>query len=375
VERTPELWSLTTKYDEADGMDRRIGRVTLALLLILAGGEARAQSRIKDMATVEGMGDAALVGYGMVVGLAGTGDSPLVGRGPLPPGVRVGRDAAQVMVTTRLPAGAGAGSRLDVAATAVGDARSLAGGVLVPTPLQGGDSLVYAVAEGPVSSGGIGVQTPGQSLTRGGATSGRIPGGAVIERELPTTLTQSGEIRLRLRNPDFTTAQRMAQAINAAQGRRLARIRDNGTVIVTVPPDAPDGAAGLIAAIESLRVEPDLPAARVVVDRTSGTIIAGQDVRLALAAISHGALTIRVTETPQVSQPGPFSSGGTTRVVPRSDIAVDEGQGAIITLPPGETVGGLLRRLGAAGVPTLDQLAILQALHAAGGMEGELVAR
>jgi flagellar P-ring protein precursor FlgI len=350
--------------------------LTLAILLALATIPAWAQSRIKDMATIEGMGDAALVGYGMVVGLSGTGDTPLVGRGPFPPGVRVGRDAAQVMVTARLPAGASAGSRMDVTIAAIGDSRNLSGGVLLPTALEGGNGQVYAVAEGRLAVDGLAVQGRSQSISQGSVTTAHIPGGATIERELPTALGQGGELRLRLRNPDFTTAKRMAEAINAFQGQRLARIKDNGTVIVVVPESQSDGAAGLAAAIEGLRVSADQPASKVVVDAASGAIVAGLDVRLAPAAISHGALTIRVTEAPQVSQPSPFSSSGTTKVVPRSSIDVDDGKGSsIIIIPPGGTVGDLLRRLNAAQVSTLDQIAILQALRAAGGLEGELVSR
>ncbi|WP_161539692.1 flagellar basal body P-ring protein FlgI [Paramagnetospirillum kuznetsovii] len=350
--------------------------LALAILLALATSPAWAQSRIKDMATIEGMGDAALVGYGMVVGLSGTGDTPLVGRGPLPPGVRVGRDAAQVMVTARLPAGAGAGSRMDVTIAAIGDARNLSGGVLLPTALEGGNGQVYAVAEGRLAVEGLAIQGRSQSISRGSATTAHIPGGATIERELPTALGQGGELRLRLRNPDFTTAKRMAETINAFQGQRLARIKDNGTIIVIVPESQPDGAAGLAAAIEGLRVTADQPASKVVVDAASGAIVAGLDVRLSPAAISHGALTIRVTEAHQVSQPPPFSSSGATKVVPRSSIDVDDSKGSsIITIPPGGTVGDLLRRLNAAQISTLDQIAILQALRSAGGLEGELVSR
>ncbi len=175
---------------------------------------------------------------------------------------------------------------------------------------------------------------------------------------------------------DMAAIEGMAETINAFQGQRLARIKDNGTVIVIVPESQPDGAAGLAAAIEGLRVTADQPASKVVVDAVSGAIVAGLDVRLAPAAISHGAVSIRVTETPQVSQPPPFSSSGTTKVVPRSSIDVDDGKGSsIITIPPGGAVGDLLRRLSAAQVSTLDQIAILQALRSAGGLEGELVSR
>ena len=347
----------------------------LIVAALLAGSPALAQSRIKDIAQVQDMAEASLVGYGVVVGLAGTGDSALSSRVPAEPGVRVGRNSASVMVTARLAPGMAAGSRVDVTVAALGDARSLNGGHLVPTALEGGDRQALAVAEGPISTGGYAVQAAGQRLSRGNATGG-IPGGAVVERDLPSALGQGGEVRFVLRNPDFTTARRMAETINGAMGRNLARARDNALVIVQIPGDLPDGAVGLIATVEGLTLQADRPASRIVVDGRSGAIVSGLDIPLAGAAISHGALTVRVTEAPQVSQPPPFSSGGRTVVVPRSTIEVDEGgRGGIIALAPGSTVGDLLRRLNAAGMSPLDQLAVLQSLRAAGGLNAELITR
>ena len=348
----------------------------MALAILLWSPTVLAQSRIKDMAQIQDMGTASLVGYGVVVGLPGTGDSPLVSRVPAEPGVRVGRNSASVMVTARLAPGMAAGSRADVTVSALGDARSLNGGHLAPTALEGGDRQVYAVAEGPVSSGAYAVEAPGQRLSRGNASGGTIPSGAVVERDLPSALGQGGEVRFVLRNPDFTTARRMAETINTALGRPLARAKDNALVVVQIPGDMPDGAVGLIAAVEGLPLQADRPANRIVVDSRSGAIVSGLDIPLSGAAISHGALTVRVTEAPQVSQPPPFSSGGRSVVVPRSSIEVDEGgQGGIIALTPGSTVGDLLRRLNAAGLSPLDQLAVLQSLRAAGGLNADLITR
>lgn len=346
--------------------------VAILLLLPLPG---LAQSRVKDMAVVQDMGEASFVGYGVVVGLPGTGDSALSSRAPSEPGVRVGRNAASVVVTARLSPGMRPGGRADVTVSALGDARNLAGGTLTPTALQGGDRQVYAVAEGPVATGGYRAEAAGQRLSRGGATTGHISGGAMVERELPLSLGQSGEVRFVLRNPDFTTARRMADSINAALGRSLARPLDNAAVAVRIPGDMPDGAVGLIAAVEGVTVQADRPVARIVVDGRSGSIVSGLDIPLEAAAISHGGLSVRVSEAPQVSQPPPFSRGGSTVVVPRSTVEVEEGRGGLIALPPGSTVGDLLRRLNAAGMSPIDQISVLQSLRAAGGLNAELISR
>lgn len=350
-------------------------KALLLALILLLPVPVLAQSRVKDIAAVQDLGEASVVGYGVVTGLPGTGDSALVGRVPAEPGVRIGRNTASVMVTARLAPGLRPGSRADVTVSAMGDARSLTGGTLAPTALEGGDRRVYAVAEGPVATGGLSVEAGGQRLSRGSATTGTVSGGAMVEHELPLSLGQGGAVRFVLRNPDFTTAKRMADSINAALGRPLARARDNAAVSVQIPADMPDGAVGLIAAVEGVVVQPDRPAARIVVDARTGIIVAGQDIPLASAAISHGALSVRVTEAPQVSQPPPFSSGGSTVVVPRSTVEVDEGNGQLIALPPGSTVGDLLHRLRAAGMGPIDQISVLQSLRAAGGLNAELISR
>jgi len=350
----------------------------LALLVpgLLGAPPAVAQVRVKDLATLSdtGGGEAAFVSHGMVTGLPGTGDSPMVPRGMLPPGVRMGRDVAQVMVTVRLAPGMRAGTRVDASVAAIGDARSLAGGVLAPVAFEGGDRRIYATASGPVAAGGIDVTAPGARLTRGTPTAGMVPGGAVVETDVPGGVGANGEVLFVLRQPDFTTAARLARAIDAELGQPLARAVDKGAVAVRVPDSFPEGLVGLIARAENARLTPDRAPARIVVDARTGSIVSGLDVPLAPVAIGHGPLQIRVSETPVVSQPPPFSSGGRTLVVPRSTIEVSEGNRVIAT-PSGGTVGDLLRSLSAAGVSTLDQIAILQSLKAAGGIDADLVSR
>ncbi|CAA7614086.1 Flagellar P-ring protein [Candidatus Terasakiella magnetica] len=350
----------------------------LALVTLLGLGLAvpvLAQSRIKDIANVQDLGEAVFTGYGAVAGLAGTGDSALASRGTITPGARVGRDTAAVMVTVRLAPGVRVGSRADVSVAAVGDARSLNGGILVPTALEGSDRQIYAVAAGPVATGGISAQSRGQSISRGSTTTGIISSGAMVERDLPLSLGQGGEVRFLLHNPDFTTAKRLSDTINTALGRFVALARDNASVTVRIPPDYPNGAVGLIAAVEGLPLQSDRPAARLVIDARSGSIISGHDIPLAPVAISHGGLTIQVTQAPRISQPGPFSSTGRTVVAQESRIEVSEGGGQMVALPPGSTLGDLLKALRAAEIPTLDQISILQSLRAAGSFDAEMIAR
>lgn len=348
--------------------------LALGLLPALAGGATAQTVRVKDIARIGGMGEASFSALGLVVGLPGTGDSRPPAGVNLPPGLRFGRDSAVVMVTARLAPGLRAGGRGDVTVAALGDARSLAGGVLTPTELEGNDRQTYAIAEGPINAGGFSAVGMAASVTRGSPTTGGIAGGAVTERDLPLALGPGGQVQVLLNRPDFTTARRVADAINAALGRKLARPLDNAAVGVTVPPDFPDGPANLIASIESAPLTPDRASHQVVVDPRSGTVVAGLDIPLAPVAIGHGPLTVRISEAPQVSQPAPFSSGGRTVVVPRSEIEISQ-NGQVIATPRGGTVGDLLAALDAAGVPVLDRIAILQAVRAAGGFDAELVSR
>ncbi|WP_421994637.1 flagellar basal body P-ring protein FlgI [Roseococcus sp.] len=359
----------------------------LAAALMLVANMAAAQPvRIKDIADVEGVRDNQLVGYGLVVGLPGTGDrlrtaiftrQSLVGMLE-----RLGvntrdnearldtRNVAAVMVTANLPAFAQTGSRIDVAVSSMGDAQNLTGGTLLVTPLLGADGAVYAVAQGAVATGALTVRGAGASVARGVPTSARISAGGIVERAIPYTLGGRDHVRLSLRNPDFTTAQRIAVAINRASGG-VARATDPRTVMLTLGGRDP---MGFITAIEQLRVEPD-QVARVVIEEASGTIVMGANVRVSLVAIAQGSLTIRITETPQVSQPNPLA-GGETVVVPRTQIEVDDqSERRLGILRGGITLAELVRGLNSLGVGPRDLITILQSIKAAGALQAELEVR
>ena len=348
---------------------------------------AAAQVRIKDIADVEGVRDNQIVGYGLVVGLPGTGDrlrSAIFTRQSLVGMLeRLGvntrdqesrldtRNVAAVMVTANLPAFARPGSRLDIAVSSLGDASNLTGGTLLVTPLLGADGEVYAVAQGAVATGAIAARGAASSVQRGVPTSARISSGAVVEREVPFELAGRDRVRLSLRNPDLTTAQRMAAAINRAVGSGSATATDPRTVVlVTGGRDL----AHLLTDIEQLRVEPD-QAARVIIEEASGTIVMGANVRVSTVAIAQGNLTIRVTETPQVSQPTPGSNGETV-VVPRTNIDVDDQRERRLgILPRSVTLEDLVRGLNSLGVGPRDMITILQSIKAAGALQAELEVR
>ncbi len=335
----------------------------MALASVLAGlAPAAAQPvRIKDIADVEGVRDNQLVGYGLVVGLNGTGDrlataiftrQTLIGMLE-----RLGvntrdneaklstKNVAAVMVTANLPAFARPGSRIDIAVSALGDATNLQGGTLLVTPLLGADGEVYAVAQGAVATGAVAARGAAASVLRGVPTSARIASGAIVEREVPFALTGRPSLRLALRNPDLTTARRIAAAVNRATGGSLATATDPRTVALNLAGRDP---IALLAEIEQLRVEPD-QVARVVIEEASGTIVMGANVRVSTVAIAQGNLTIRITETPQVSQPNALSNGQTT-VVPRTGIEVDDqAERRMGLLAGGVTLQELVRGLNALG--------------------------
>jgi len=364
---------------------------TLLATLLLALGlglPALAQEvRIKDIADVEGVRDNQLVGYGLVVGLNGTGDrlrSAVFTRQSLVGMLeRLGvntrdqerqldtRNVAAVMVTANLPPFARPGSRIDISVSALGDATNLTGGTLLVTPLLGADGEVYAVAQGAVATGAISARGAGASVTRGVPTSGRIANGAIVEREVPFALAQRDRVRLALRNPDLTTARRIAEAINRSQRGELAAATDSRTVTVSLGGRSP---VTFLSAIEQLRVTPD-QIARVVIDEASGTIVMGSNVRVSTVAIAQGSLTIRVTETPQVSQPNPLA-GGETVVVPRTSVEVDDQANRRMgVLPQSVTLQDLVRGLNSLGVGPRDLITILQAIKASGALQAELEVR
>ena len=374
------------RHPLADRKGHALTRLLLLLLLLLPA-VASGQVRIKDIADVEGVRDNQLVGYGLVVGLNGTGDrldSAVFTRQSLIGMLeRLGvntrdqeaklqtKNVAAVMVTANLPAFARSGSRIDVAVSALGDAKDLSGGTLLVTPLLGADGEVYAVAQGALATGAIAARGAAASITRNVPTSARIANGATVEREVPFQLGSRATLRLGLRNPDLTTARRMAEAINRALGGSGARATDHRTVALALNGQDP---VDVLARIEDLRIQPDSPAT-VVIDEASGTIVMGANVRISTVAIAQGNLTIRVSETPEVSQPGPLS-GGQTAVVPRTGIAVDDSRDKRLgILRGGTTLRDLVASLNALGVGPRDMISILQSIKAAGALQADLQVR
>jgi flagellar P-ring protein FlgI len=366
----------------------RLGRqfwLAAVIFMVAIPTQVGAQSRIKDIVQFEGVRDNILVGYGLVVGLNGTGDSlgsavftreSLIGMLE-----RLGVNArdnalqtdnvAAVMVTATLPPFSKQGSRIDVSVSALGDADNLLGGTLLVTPLVGADGEVYAVGQGTLAVGGFAAQGDGESVIKGVPTSGRIANGAIVEREIPFKLAGMKTVHLALRNPDFTTSRRIARAINAFVGVTAAKATDPATVQVTVPKNYKGQVVELLTDIEQLRVEPD-QIAKVVVDEQSGTIVMGENVRINTVAIAQGSLTIRVTETPQVSQPQPFSNTGTTETVARTNIEVTEGDQKLTVLKTGVSLQDLVNGLNALGIGPRDMITIIQAIKAAGALNADI---
>jgi flagellar P-ring protein precursor FlgI len=366
----------------------RLAALVLGVLAAIVPAPAEARSRIKDIADFEGVRQNMLIGYGLVIGLNGTGDtinnSPFTQQSLIGMLERLGvntrdiastlrtRNVAAVMVTATLPAFARQGTRIDITVGALGDATSLLGGTLLVTPMLGADGEVYAVAQGPIAVSGFSATGSAASVTKGTPTAGRIANGGIVERELGFQLSSLRSVNIALRNPDLTTARRVAQAINAFIGSAMARPLDPGTIMLSVPPARQGDIVGLMTDIEQLTVEPDQQA-KVVIDERSGTIVMGENVRISTVAIAQGNLTIRITETPQVSQPNPFSSTGTTTVVNRTDIEVDEnGQRRLAVLPGSVTLQELVNGLNALGIGPRDMIAILQAIKAAGALQAEI---
>jgi len=385
----------------------------LAASVLVPASPASAASRIKDIADFEGIRDNFLVGYGLVFGLNGTGDDvdddPFTRQSMIAMMERLGisitgdlldaldsNNTAAVIVTSSLPPFARQGSRLDVTISAIGTAEDLTGGTLVVTPLLGADGEVYAVAQGQVAVGGFQAQGAAQTVTQGVPTSGRIANGAIIEREIGFNLNEMRRVNISLRNPDLTTARRVSEAINAFLGIPAARALDPSTVALEVPPQYGDDTASLLTDIEQLRVEPD-QLARVVINEQTGIIVMGESVRISTVAIAQGNLTIRITETPQVSQASPFAPegnialdgdgnpvldadgnpirlGGNTEVVDRTDIEVDTGEGKKLTVVnEGVSLQDLVNGLNALGIGPRDMISILQAVKTAGALQAELV--
>jgi flagellar P-ring protein precursor FlgI len=370
-------------------LDRRCFSFAIALALALASSRVAAAPavRVKDLTDVEGVRSNPLVGYGLVVGLQGTGDGTqaeftvqslvnlLRRSGVTVPenAVRV-RNVAAVMVTSELPAFARPGQAIDVVVSSIGDAKSLLGGTLLMTPLGGPDGRIYAVAQGAVSLGGAfqGGGGGGNTVQKNHPTSGRIAGGATIERSVVFDLASAGAFRLLLRETDFATAGRIAEAINAHLGASVAVAEDAGAVRIVPPESLAAAPVELIARIEALEVEPEVEA-RVAISEKTGTVVMGADVRISKVALAHGNLTIEVATDFEVSQPQPFTEGGETVVVPQREVLAAEGPNQVLTLEEGISVGELVDALNVLGVSARDMIAIFEAMRAAGALHAELV--
>src|SRR5262245_19654848 len=350
----------------------------------LASAPAGATSRIKDLANIEGVRQNQLIGYGLVVGLNGTGDTlnnipftrqslqamlERLGVNIRGQQIRTGNVAA-VMVTSNLPAFGTQGTRIDVTVSALGDAKSLQGGTLLVTPLLGADGNVYAVAQGSLAISGFQAEGEAAKIVRGVPTVGRISNGAIIEREIDFALNKLGQLRLALRNPDFTTAKRIASAINDFIGSPAAEPLDPSTVQLTVPKQFQGNVIALLTEVEQLQIEPDLTA-KVIIDERSGIIVMGRDVRVSTVAVAQGNLTVTISETPVVSQPQPFSRGE-TRVAPRTRVGVSEEGKKFAVVKEGVSLQQLVDGLNALGIGPRDLISILQAIKAAGAIQADI---
>jgi flagellar P-ring protein precursor FlgI len=346
--------------------------------------ESAMADRIKDIADIKGVRHNQLIGYGLVVGLDGTGDgkkSVFTVQSMVSMLEKMGitinakdiavQNVAAVMITAELPAFAKTGNRIDALVSSIGDAENLQGGTLLLTPLKAANGQIYAVAQGPVNTGGFGATGASGSVQKNFPTVGRVIGGAVIEREIIMDFNDRSKLTLSLHNPDFTTAMRMKNAINGLFYDAIAIAPDAGTVEVKIPTAYVGNLVGLVAMIEKLEVRPDT-IARIVINERTGTVVMGENVRIATIAIAHGNLSVVIKESPQVSQPLPFSEGGETVVTPDSEISVQEGSNQLVLMEAGASIGEVVSALNALGVSPRDLISIFQAIKAAGALKAEL---
>ena len=351
----------------------------LAVLALAPQGEA---VRIKDIASFSGVRDNQLIGYGLVVGLSGTGDktsSVFTMRSMVNMLERMGvsvdmrqmkpKNVAAVMVTAKMPVSAKPGTRLDVTVSSLGDATSLLGGVLLQTPLTGVDGKIYGLAQGSMTLGGFTVEGEAASATKNITTVGMIPGGALVERSVPFEFNDQDKLTLHLRQPDFSTSMQIAERLNAAMGGQFANAIDGASVDLNVPAEYRGNLVPLMASVENIEITPDSPA-KVVVDEKTGTVVLGRDVRISRAAVAHGNLSVLITEYQDVSQPGPFSSGDTV-VTPQTEINVNE-QNRRLMMVEGATLQELVDGLNAIGATPRDLITILRTLKTAGALHAEL---
>lgn len=358
----------------------------ITTIAILSTAASAKTTRIKDIVDFEGVRDNQLIGYGLVVGLNGTGDSlnnsPFTEQSLISMLERMGvstrgqnlntGNVAAVMVTATLPPFTNQGAEIDVGVSALGDAESLQGGTLLVTPLMAADGDVYAVAQGPVIISGFTVEGQAGAITQNIPTAGRIPAGAIVEREIDFKLEELQEVRLALRNPDFTTARRISSAINKKVSGNIAKAENSASVVLRRPNNYKGNIVDLITDIEQLSVTPD-QIARVVIDERSGVIVMGADVKISTVAIAQANLTVKVTETPQVAQPNAFAEQGETVTVPRTNIDVNTGEDVrLAVMETGVTLQDLVTGLNRLGVAPRDVITILQAIKAAGALQADI---
>lgn len=371
---------------QIDSLTRiKAGWLAAFLLFVVMGVAASAAPsvRIKDIANIQGVRNNQLVGYGLVVGLDGTGDgnrstftvqsmvSMLENMGITVDAkdVKV-KNVAAVMVTADLPPFARAGGRIDALVSSIGDAQNLQGGTLLLTPLRAGNGDVYAVAQGPVNTGGFQASGAGASIQKNFPTVGRLIGGALVERDIHADFNLRTSLTLSLQRPDFTTVTRVTDAINGLFFDPIASSADAGTIDLQVPPAYIGNLVELVAMIESLEVTPDVTA-RVVINERTGTVVMGENVRIATIAIAHGNLSIIIKENTYASQPLPFSEGETV-LLPDTEVSIGEGENQLVLLPQGTSIGEVVNALNALGVSPRDLIAIFQAIKAAGALQAEL---
>lgn len=362
-----------------------LARGVIAVMLIAWAGLSSAV-RIKDVTHVEGIRDNQLIGYGIVVGLNGTGDGSqteftvrslvayLRRSGiTIDPGMVKVKNTAAVVVTANLPPFARNGQRLDVIVNSIGDSSSLQGGTLLMTPLKAADGQVYAVGQGPVSIGGFSAGAGGSSVSKNHTTAGTVPDGALVERVPPTRLEGRTKVNLILDNPDFTTARRVEEVINKHLNDTFAHAADSSGITINVPEAYRHNLSGFLAEIERLPIHPD-QRARVIIDERTGTVVMGEDVRISTLAIAHGNLSLQITQNNSVSQPGALSSGQTTPVQ-NTSVKAQEERGELEVMSEGVSLGEVVQSLNAIGVTPRDLIAILQSIKAAGALQAELVIR
>ncbi|MGF1563333.1 MAG: flagellar basal body P-ring protein FlgI [Geminicoccaceae bacterium] len=363
-------------------------RIVSLLIALLISSNTYAQVRIKDVADFQGVRGNDLIGYGLVVGLDGTGDSdraaPFTGRSLQSIIEKLGAGAsdavakpdnvAAVVATAVLPPFARNGTRIDVSVSTIGDSTSLQGGQLLLTPLTGADGQVYAVAQGAVVAGGLKAEGDAAAVVSGVPTAGVVPSGARVEREISTPLAEAGVLTLSLREPDFSTASAISEAINQTYAMEIARPESLSAIRLSIPSDARANIVKFISRVEQIAIAKDTEA-RVVLDQKTGTIVFGQNVRILPVAVSHGAISVRIREQPLVSQPSPFFSQGETTIVPRTDVELGEQRSNLVSLPTNSNLDDLVQALNQLDVSPNDLISIVTAIDAAGALPARVIVR